>query len=209
MILQEVWQRRLSGIRQTCKNMISSRKELRLYLKEDGKRNGFSSSGFRYWTYKLVGHENAMSYAYLRALRHCEYHSNKKSPIHRMAFAFWQLRRVVLGSKYHIQIPLNRCGYGLRIMHLSGGGGVLLNVRKIGNYCGFNAGVLIGDNGEDAVPTIGDYVAFAPGAKAFGNITIGNNVFVAPNAVVIKDVPDNAVVGGVPAKVLKYKESKI
>lgn len=75
----------------------------------------------------------------------------------------------------------------------------------MGNYCGFNAGVLLGDNGDKGVPTVGDYVAFAPGAKAFGGVTIGNNVFVAPNAVVTKDVPDNAIVGGVPAKIIKYK----
>ena len=86
------------------------------------------------------------------------------------------------------------------------GGGILLNVNKVGNYCGFNAGVLLGDNGQDAVPTLGDYVAFAPGAKAFGKITIGNNVFVAPNAVVTKDVPENCIVGGIPAKILKNKE---
>ena len=97
-------------------------------------------------------------------------------------------------------------GYGLRIMHLSGGGGARIGAKRVGNYCGFNAGVLIGTTNEaNSRPTIGDFVAFGPGAKAFGNITIGNNVFVAPNAVVTKDVPDNCIVGGVPAKILKYK----
>ena len=84
----------------------------------------------------------------------------------------------------------------------------MLNVEKVGNYCGFNSGVLLGDNGNNAIPTIGDHVAFAPGSKAFGKIVIGNNVFVAPNAVVTKDVPDNAIVGGVPAKIIKYKDIK-
>lgn len=55
---------------------------------------------------------------------------------------------------------------------------------------------------------LGDHVAFGPGAKAFGKITIGNNVFVAPNAVVTKDVPNNCIVGGIPAKIIKYKESR-
>ena len=36
-----------------------------------------------------------------------------------------------------------------------------------------------------------------------GRIIIGNNVIVAPNAVVVKDVPDNAIVGGVPATIIK------
>lgn len=86
------------------------------------------------------------------------------------------------------------------------GGGILLNVHKVGNYCGFNSGVLLGNkNDKDALPTIGDYTAFGPGAKAFGKIAIGNHVFVAPNAVVTKDVSDNTIVGGIPAKVIKLR----
>ena len=78
-----------------------------------------------------------------------------------------------------------------------------MNIKQCGNYCSFNTGVLLGDNGKVKLPILGDKVIFAPGAKAFGNITIGNNVFVAPNAVVTKDVPDNSIVGGVPAKFIK------
>lgn len=37
-------------------------------------------------------------------------------------------------------------------------------------------------------------------------VKIGNNVTIAPNAVVVKDVPDNAIVGGVPAKIIKFKD---
>ena len=37
-------------------------------------------------------------------------------------------------------------------------------------------------------------------------VKIGNHVTIAPNAVVVKDVPDYAVVGGVPAKIIKFKD---
>lgn len=40
------------------------------------------------------------------------------------------------------------------------------------------------------------------GSKIIGGVTIGSNVIVAPNSVVVKDVPDNAVVSGIPAKIL-------
>lgn len=42
--------------------------------------------------------------------------------------------------------------------------------------------------------------------RYLGGVKIGNNVTIAPNAVVVKDVPDNAVVGGVPAKIIKFKD---
>ena len=84
-----------------------------------------------------------------------------------------------------------------------GWGGVILNACKIGNYCGFNCGVLIGQKKSTEKPIIGDYVAFAPGAKAIGDITIGSHVVVAANAVVTKDVSEYSIVGGIPAKIIK------
>ncbi len=54
---------------------------------------------------------------------------------------------------------------------------------------------------------VGDNCYFGLGAKIFGPVNIGSNVTVGANAVVTKDIPDNAVVGGVPAKILKIKES--
>ena len=41
------------------------------------------------------------------------------------------------------------------------------------------------------------------GAKVLGPITVGNNVVIGANAVVVKDVEDNVVVGGIPAKIIK------
>jgi serine O-acetyltransferase len=68
--------------------------------------------------------------------------------------------------------------------------------------------VLLGNtnHSEDSKPTIGDNVGFGPGAKVLGNITIGDNCFVAANAVVVKDMPANSIIGGVPAKVIKTIE---
>lgn len=64
---------------------------------------------------------------------------------------------------------------------------------------------------QDNRPVIGDYVAFGPGAKAFGNISIGSNCFVASNAVVTKSFEGNSVLAGLPAKEIKtnYKNPVI
>lgn len=188
--------------------MIRTREELRHYIKEDSTRNGITSYS-SYLKGLIMHRDNAIVVNYLRCLRHCEYHCNKTSLLHKVAYCYYAFRMNRIGAKNHISIPINKTGYGLRIMHIAGGGGILLNVNKVGNYCGFNSGVLLGDNGENALPTVGDYVAFAPGSKAFGAVTIGNNVFVAPNAVVTKDVPDNCIVGGVPAKIIKERAPRI
>ena len=52
-------------------------------------------------------------------------------------------------------------------------------------------------------PTIGDNVTIYPGSVVIGNIKIGNNVVIGANSVVTKDIPDNTVVAGAPAKVIK------
>lgn len=54
-------------------------------------------------------------------------------------------------------------------------------------------------------PTIGDNVLIGCDAKVLGDIKIGNNVKIGAGAVVVKDVPDNATVIGVPAYILKRK----
>lgn len=53
-------------------------------------------------------------------------------------------------------------------------------------------------------PTIGNNVSLGANVTIIGPVRIGNNVTVAAGAVVVKDVPDNCMVAGVPAKVIKY-----
>lgn len=53
------------------------------------------------------------------------------------------------------------------------------------------------------MPSIGNNVVFGTGSKAYGEIVIGDNVIVAPNAVVTHDVPSNCIVAGIPAKIIK------
>ena len=190
--------------------MIKKKKDLVFYLEEDRKRDDLPNSCLGFILRLLAGRGNARAYRYIRCMRYCEYHiNNKKNLYHKMLSNYYMIKLSRLGAAYFISIQPNTCGYGLRLMHLSGGGGILLNIKSAGNYCGFNAGVLIGNvDSQENRPSLGDHVAFGPGAKAFGKIAIGNNVFVAPNAVVTKDVPDNCIVGGIPAKIIKYKESK-
>lgn len=65
--------------------------------------------------------------------------------------------------------------------------------------------LLLSKHNNSQIEEIVNNVELAVGCKVIGKIKIGNNVVVAPNAVVVKDVPDNTIVGGVPAKTIKTK----
>ena len=54
-----------------------------------------------------------------------------------------------------------------------------------------------------AAPIIGDNVFIGAGAKILGPVTVGDNCMIGANAVVVKDIPDNSVAVGIPAKVIK------
>lgn len=102
------------------------------------------------------------------------------------------------------QIPPHTIGLGVKIYHW---GWMIVNTKaRIGKNLTIYPGVTVG-GAKTGVPTIGDNVFLGLGCKVFGGIHIGDNVVVAPNAVVVKDVPDNCVVGGVPAKIIKYGDS--
>jgi serine O-acetyltransferase len=100
-------------------------------------------------------------------------------------------------------------GKGLYIAHF---GNIFVNAgTRIGENCNLSQGVTIGVGGRGAkqgCPKIGDRVFIGPGAKIFGAIEIGNDVAIGANAVVTKDLPDNVVAVGVPAKIISAKGSQ-
>ena len=94
-----------------------------------------------------------------------------------------------------IEIPRTaKVGPGLYIGHY--GGITVSSVAIIGRDCNLSQNITIGVSGagpKRGAPTIGDNVYIAPGARLFGKISIGNNVKIGANAVIHKDLPDNAI----------------
>ena len=86
-----------------------------------------------------------------------------------------------------------------------GGIGVVIHKRAvIGSNCVIGSNVTIGGKSNSVeVPIIGDNVFIATGARILGNVKIGNNCVIGANSVVVKSVPDNCVVAGIPAKIIK------
>lgn len=98
------------------------------------------------------------------------------------------------------------CQIGKDTLFPHGGQGVVIHDEAvIGERCLIQSNVVIGGkSGKPGAPKIANDVLIGAGAVILGEITIGNNVAIGANAVVLKSVPDNAVVVGVPGKVIKY-----
>lgn len=100
--------------------------------------------------------------------------------------------------------PSARIGTGLYIGHF--GAIIVSGQAVIGEGCNISQGVTIGVSGTGdrrGAPTIGDHVYIGAGAKVIGPITVGDFVTIGANAVVTRDIPDGAIVAGVPAEILR------
>lgn len=75
---------------------------------------------------------------------------------------------------------------------------------QIGENCTLYHDVSIGQS-YDKFPKLGNNVIVYTGAKIMGDVTVGDNAVIGVNAVVISDVPANAIVGGIPAKIIRYR----
>jgi len=111
--------------------------------------------------------------------------------------------------RYGIEIPPEtQVGAGFYIGHF---GGIVVNYQaRIGKNCNLNCGAIIGatyGGRHPGVPTILDRVYIGPGAKIIGGITIGNDVAIGPNSVVVDTIPDGSVVVGIPGRIISQKGS--
>jgi len=111
--------------------------------------------------------------------------------------------------KFGISIPYNtEIGPGFYIGHF---GGIVVNERaRIGRNCNISHGVTIGQTNRGAragVPVIGDAVYLGPGAVVIGAVTVGNGSAIGANAVVTRDLCENAIAVGIPARVISTEGS--
>jgi serine O-acetyltransferase len=116
------------------------------------------------------------------------------------------ISRFMTGIEIH---PGATIGRGLFIDH--GMGVVIGETAILGENVTLFQGVTLGGTGKEhgkRHPTIGNNVVIGAGAKVLGNITIGEGVAIGANAVVIRDVPPNSTVVGVPGRVAKTKDRR-
>jgi serine O-acetyltransferase len=139
--------------------------------------------------------------------------------MHRIAHALYRVRipflprwlsqvsRFFTGIEIH---PAAQIGDGLFIDH--GMGVVIGETSVVGKNVTLYQGVTLGGTGKEKGkrhPNIGDNVVIGTGAKVLGNITVGENSYIGANAVVLRDVPPNATVVGVPGHITRQDGKKI
>lgn len=192
--------------------MITSKVILKEYIDADKSRNMVNCSA-KYLLIEpflsLFGVVRESFYVrkYLLVLRKLEYYTNVRTHYGGSIMRFfYTIRWKQLSNKYGIYIHPNTVGKGLYIPHFNGG--IQLNCISMGEFCSVSSSVVVGNKGtQDNRAIIGNNVELTIGCKVIGKVVLGNNVIVAPNSVVIKDVPDNAIVSGVPAKQInKYNQ---
>jgi serine O-acetyltransferase len=124
-----------------------------------------------------------------------------------MARLVSELNRHFTGIEIH---PGARIGQGLFIDH--GMGTVIGETSEIGDSVTLYQGVTLGGTGKQSGkrhPTLGNNVVVGVGASILGAITVGENALVGAGSVVLKDVPADSTVVGVPAHVVRERGVRV
>ena len=130
--------------------------------------------------------------------------------LHKMFFvARWisQLTKWFTGIEIH---PAAKIGRRLVIDH--GTGIVIGATAEIGDDCLLYQGVTLGGTGKDVGkrhPTLGNNIMVGAGAKVLGPFKVGDNARIAANSVVLREVPENATVVGVPGRIVRISGEKL
>ncbi len=139
--------------------------------------------------------------------------------LHRVAHFFYRHRLFLIArlisqfSRAITQIEIHpgaKIGEGLFIDH--GAGVVIGETTEIGNNVTIYQGVTLGGTGKEKGkrhPTIGNNVVISAGAKVLGSFTVGDNSKIGAGSVVLKPVPPNSTVVGVPGKVVIKDGEKV
>ncbi len=118
-----------------------------------------------------------------------------------------QITRFFTGVEIH---PAAQLGRRLFIDHAMGV--VIGETTIVGDDCVLYQGVTLGGTGKESGkrhPTLGNNVTVGAGAKVLGNIHLGNGVKVGGNSVVVKDVPDDCTVVGIPGRVVRRNGCRV
>lgn len=139
---------------------------------------------------------------YKKEFRNLIQHRFKKPSRTLRSLVHFAIARMLWKPLENLYIYTPEIGGGLYIQH---GFSTIISAKKIGENCRIYQQVTIGYK-QEFCPVLEDNVSVTCGAKVLGDVTMHENSIAAAGAVVLKDVPRNAIVGGVPAKIIGYKD---
>ncbi|ARU88048.1 serine O-acetyltransferase [Pseudomonas sp. M30-35] len=179
---------------------IKLRQTLALDIVQQNKLLGVKShsSGFKFW----IG---ILSPRFLPVLLYRLSYKSQVSGFATIARFFSLINFLLFGIEI---ATVCKIGPGLFFPHTHG---TVIGAVSIGNNAVIYQGVTLGAKDLDFTydelhrPCVGHNVMIGAGAKVLGGLTLGNNVSVAANSVLLVNAPDNSVVAGVPAKVVSFK----
>jgi serine O-acetyltransferase len=178
--------------------MISDKKSYKYFLERDLK--AYQLEKISFYNYCWMD-----CFRFQRRLRKIEYLNNvcRGNIILRIYQMILEIINHRLAIKLGFSIPKNVFEAGLCIVHY--GTIVVSPQAKVGENCRIHPSTSIGY--YNGAPNIGNNVYIGPGAKLFGDITIGDNVTIGANSVVNHDFPNDVTIGGIPAKIISDKTS--
>lgn len=191
--------------------MIQSIQDIKDYLKADFKNNHeiykknilkeYLKGNMKvYYKFKFL--------IYLRLFEYCV--NNQKTFWGKLRYLWFKRIFQKLQVKTQLYISPNTCDAGLNIEHL---GYIWIDSSsRLGKNCVLLPRILFGKKSPVIPPIpennnniiqIGDNVYIGTGTTVLGPVSIGSNVVIAAGSVVVKDIPDNSLVAGVPANIMK------
>lgn len=138
----------------------------------------------------------------IKAMRRCQALSTRAGPLARIRSKIAMQRYRFWTIVTQAEIPISGdIGGGLKLPHPNG---VVIHPRsKVGPNCVIFQQVTLGTSGAGSgAPVIGGGVDIGAGARILGPIHIGNHAVIGANAVVLEDVPEGAIVVGIPARIV-------
>jgi serine O-acetyltransferase len=132
------------------------------------------------------------------------------APVAFLCKLVWHPWNSIVSTLFDTHIGVTaQIGPGLYLGHH---GGIWVNPHAtLGSSCNLSQGSIIGGTGaeqsRDRLPRLGDRVWVGPHAVITGPVRIGNECVIGANSLVAMDLPDKAVVVGVPARILSYSGS--
>jgi len=118
---------------------------------------------------------------------------------------YYILKRFICETYLSVDISDGaKIGPGFYIAHL---GSIVVGTGvETGSNFSIRQGVTLGGSGNTGLshPKVGDNVVLAAGSKVIGGVILGSNIIVGANSVVVKNIPNNARVVGIPSKIINY-----